>query len=135
MLSLLYVSVSLITRSAEGREVDEIVRSAIDHNLRVGITGALVLVDGRFAQVLEGPRGEVATLMGRIAIDPRHTSVRVVSTSFASERLFPNWGMVQVRDLPQYADLTHIALTAAEAPVGAAMALQQLLRQSATARF
>lgn len=135
MLSLLYVSVSLLARSAESEEVEALVRSAIDHNLRAGITGALVLADGRFAQVLEGPREEVAALMGRIAIDPRHTSVRVVSTSFGSERRFPNWGMIQRRYLPQYADLTHMALTATEAPVGAAKALHQLLEQGATARF
>jgi hypothetical protein len=100
VLSLLYVSVSLLARSAERQEVEELVRSAIDHNLRAGITGALVLADGRFAQVLEGPREGVAALMGRIAIDPRHTSVRVVSTSFVSERRFPNWGMIQRRYLP-----------------------------------
>jgi hypothetical protein len=135
VLSLLYVSVSLLARSAERQEVEELVRSAIDHNLRAGITGALVLADGRFAQVLEGPREGVAALMGRIAIDPRHTSVRVVSTGFVSERRFPNWGMIQRRYLPQYADLTHMALTSAEAPLGAAKALHQLLEQGATARF
>jgi hypothetical protein len=129
------VSVSLLARSAERQEVEELVCSAIDHNLRAGITGALVLADGRFAQVLEGPREEVAALMGRIAIDRRHTSVRVVSTSFVSERRFPNWGMIQRRYLPQYADLTHMALTSAEAPVGAAKALHHLLEQGATARF
>jgi hypothetical protein len=127
--------VSLLARSAEREEVEVLVRSAINHNLRAGITGALVLADGRFAQALEGPRQEVAALMGRIAVDPRHTSVRVVSTSFPSERRFPNWGMIQRRYLPRYAELTHMALTAAEAPVGAAKALHQLLEQGATASF
>jgi hypothetical protein len=127
--------VSLLARSAEREEVEVLVRSAINHNLRAGITGALVLADGRFAQALEGPRQEVAALMGRSAVDPRHTSVRVVSTSFPSERRFPNWGMIQRRYLPQYAELTHMALTAAEAPVGAAKALHQLLEQGATASF
>lgn len=135
MFSLLYVSKSLLTRRREQEEVDAIVDAAIVFNLSLGMTGALVLACGRFAQVLEGPQGEVRSLMARIAVDQRHTQVRVIRTAFQSERAFPNWGMAAIRAPEEFQDLAERASAADEVQTEAAERLFLLLQRNATARF
>ena len=83
-----------VSRAAPGigaRDAYDIIRVSHNHNSRFGLTGALILIDGHFLQVLEGDPFQVRTLYARIAADPRHTnlelrqSTRIAQLSFASE--------------------------------------------------
>jgi hypothetical protein len=90
---LLYVSRSLLRLPGQSGEVDRIVAVARRENARLGVTGALVFSRAHFAQVLEGDRQAVETLMARIRRDSRHDSVTVVAEGPRDGRLFPHWSM------------------------------------------
>lgn len=135
MFSLLYVSVSLFEEEVEQPELQRLVEAATAHNLNVGVTGALVLAQGRFAQALEGPEDEVRALMGRIAVDSRHTRVRVIRTAFQSERRFPNWGMAQLPCSNEFPRLAELTSTADHLPKAEAETLFLMLERAASARF
>jgi hypothetical protein len=90
---LLYVSRSLLRLPEEAGEVDRIAAVARRENERLAVTGALVFTRAHFAQVLEGEKDAVDTLMQRIRADSRHESVTVVSQGGRDGRLFPRWSM------------------------------------------
>ena len=71
-------------------------RSSTAGNSVHGITGVLCFSDGIFLQVLEGGRSAVNRLYNRIAADPRHTDVELLSYEEISERRFAAWSMGQV---------------------------------------
>ena len=63
---------------------------------RIGITGVLCFSDDIFLQVLEGGRSAVNALYNRIAADPRHNDVVLLSYEEIGERRFAGWSMGQV---------------------------------------
>ena len=65
-------------------------------NPKHGITGALMLDEDGFAQVLEGPSHSVKSLFGHIVCDRRHKDVQVMEADFHPERDFANWSMAFV---------------------------------------
>lgn len=58
-----------------------------------GVTGMLLYRTGRFFQVLEGPEGEVRSLVSLIAHDPRHIDMRVIMEEPIGRRQFADWSM------------------------------------------
>jgi hypothetical protein len=69
-----------VSRAASGigpRDAYDIIRVAQNRNTRYGVTGALILVDGHFLQVIEGDSFRIRERYARIAIDPRHTQMDV----------------------------------------------------------
>jgi hypothetical protein len=104
---LLYRSDCAITGLAGDidREVEVIVAAARSSNAASGITGALMLSSGVFIQVLEGPVGAVEATFERICRDLRHRHVRLLELAIAEERVFAEWGMVQVTPTLQLAQL------------------------------
>src|ERR1700761_3819636 len=90
--------VSRQARPLSDTEVDLLVKLAADANLRCDVTGALVVADRVFFQVLEGPTDIVASLFDRIRQDPRHTNVECLAEQDNCEiRFFPWWSMRRVR--------------------------------------
>ncbi|MEM6745535.1 MAG: BLUF domain-containing protein, partial [Pseudomonadota bacterium] len=73
--------------------VVSLARDAAANNLRTEVTGVLLADAGVFVQWLEGPKAHVDALMARIAADPRHRDVSVLSAGWAAERRFPDWPM------------------------------------------
>ncbi len=85
-----------------------ILKHARSANAARGITGALMLYDDWFAQVLEGPQAAVEALYARIKTDTRHDSVRLNEAGTVPVRLFDKWAMAVVAehhepDLPMVA--------------------------------
>ncbi len=83
-----------VSRAATGitaRDAYDIIRVSHNRNSRYGLTGALILIDGHFLQVLEGDAFRIRERYARIAADPRHTevelrqSVRIQELRFADE--------------------------------------------------
>jgi hypothetical protein len=62
-------------------------------NAKSDVTGCLLLVNGWFLQLLEGPRDAVESTLARIAIDPRHNDLQVIENRLADERIFADWAM------------------------------------------
>ncbi|MEO8281208.1 MAG: BLUF domain-containing protein [Ideonella sp.] len=77
-------------------ELVAILKKSKANNPRQGVTGVLCLSGGVFLQVLEGGRTQVSSLYNRIAADPRHHDVCLLSFEEIGERRFEGWAMGQV---------------------------------------
>ena len=93
ILSVIYHSAA--TSGLSSLDVDEILAASRTRNRRNGVTGMLLLENGRFLQALEGPEEEVRALMARIEQDPRHEHVRILVEETQAGRRFPDWAMAR----------------------------------------
>ena len=93
LFQLLYQSRALVP--FEPADLLALLRQSRAHNRAHGITGLLLLTpDGRFVQLLEGPREAVRELYyHRIVPDPRHFSCNIISEGPCLERCFADWHM------------------------------------------
>jgi len=92
---IIYVSRSLL-RGDEAQvaaELRRILAVSRRNNASEGLTGALLLGPGSFAQVLEGPMAAVENAFERIQDDPRHADLVVLETGGVAARAFPDWSM------------------------------------------
>lgn len=62
-------------------------------NARDDITGALIVRQDMYMQLLEGPKKAVEAAYIRIRDDDRHTDIRAVRRMPADQRLFADWAM------------------------------------------
>ncbi|MEJ8406079.1 BLUF domain-containing protein [Brevundimonas vesicularis] len=74
--------------------IAEIIAVSDRNNRRDEITGALVIGDGVFLQILEGARQDLDRTLARIVRDPRHTGLRTIDRRGVARRAFAEWGMV-----------------------------------------
>ncbi|MEJ2890900.1 BLUF domain-containing protein [Actinomycetospora aeridis] len=93
---LIYQSHSRIPKTDRPTVLAEIFSQARSRNKGAEITGALLITDHYFAQVLEGPQGNVEELYGRISADPRHERLAVLDSGTVDHRAFGRWSMAQV---------------------------------------
>ncbi len=89
-----YLSKICKVQNPNGLELsDRILEKSRPYNQSVGISGVLVMCDGSFLQVLEGPEEHVRSLFAKIEKDPRHTDVRVLVDRPIEHRQFGDWAM------------------------------------------
>jgi hypothetical protein len=81
------------SRCAHGVDVDRIVQQSRHNNAVDGVTGLLWYQDGLFLQVIEGPESSVAATFARIATDPRHEELTILSDRPIEAREFGYWSM------------------------------------------
>jgi len=109
MLSLyraLYVSRAAPGVLEQHLETASLIVAASDRNNRhLGVTGALLAHNGWFAQAIEGERARLAGLLLKIARDPRHTAIEILTFAPAQSRLFTDWGMAHALITPEVAPL------------------------------
>lgn len=91
IVSVLFVSRSLLGRAEYAREFDSIVATAMRNNDRLELSGAIVSTGGWFAQLIEGPESAIDFMIARIAADPRHRDMRIVCRSIRADRRLPTW--------------------------------------------
>jgi Sensors of blue-light using FAD len=94
LVRLMYAS-----RAAEpvrAESLNAILKKSTANNPAAGITGVLCFSGQIFLQVLEGGRSQVSKLYNRIASDPRHSDVVLLSYDEIDERSFAGWAMGQV---------------------------------------
>lgn len=132
---LIYVS-DLVNQD-EG-QIASIVESAVRHNREDGITGMLLYSGGNFLQVLEGEKSRVRGTYDRIAMDPRHRNLTLLTEEEVPERHFANWSMgyrqlgaEEVAKMPAYAPYFQFGFRSAslQAKPGAARELLELFSQ------
>ncbi len=95
MLSrMFYVSTAVgpITTAVTGT----ILRSAQAHNAANRITGVLCQGQGVYMQVLEGERGQIEALYGRILQDKRHQDIVLRQQEDIARRRYGRWAMAHV---------------------------------------
>jgi hypothetical protein len=91
MYRLIYKSRS--TRKIDWNLVNEIIRSSEAGNVEEGITGVLLATDTHFLQVIEGDFEQINRVFLRIARDPRHEEIQLISFGCVEGRLFGGWAM------------------------------------------
>ncbi len=77
---------------------DALYAQAASFNAEAGITGALLYIDGRWAQILEGDHATITSLYDRITRDPRHERVTLDCVVETRSRLFADWSMGRITD-------------------------------------
>jgi hypothetical protein len=108
---LIYRSHSLLPNGGKDENgLLEILKQARIRNALKGITGALMLYDDWFAQVLEGPQAAVEALYAKIKADTRHDAVRVSEAGQVPKPLFGKWAMAVVAEHHQ-PDMPLVATT------------------------
>ena len=91
---LIYVSrIAPLAKVDLAGTVAEVLRASRANNARAAVTGMLLTLDGFFVQALEGPDERVSTTFARVALDRRHTDVKVLGSDFSSIRTFGRWAM------------------------------------------
>jgi hypothetical protein len=71
----------------------DILKTAVEHNAREGLTGYLVIRNEWFLQALEGEDSKVSALYSKIAKDPRHEDCTVLRRQKILYRSFEGWAM------------------------------------------
>src|SRR5690554_469066 len=85
-----------VSRAAAGidlTKVFEVIRASHALNTARGLSGALLFLDGWFAQIVEGPAASVDAAFNCIAADARHFDVGLRIRSRALGRVFPGQAM------------------------------------------
>lgn len=77
--------------------VDQILQKSRANNDRDGITGALVVGEQSFMQLLEGDRTAVAACFMRIMQDGHHRDIKIISAGDIERRSFLEWSMHLIR--------------------------------------
>jgi EAL domain-containing protein (putative c-di-GMP-specific phosphodiesterase class I) len=91
LIHLIYNSVA--TSAQAGAEVHDILAKSRTNNAACQVTGMLLLAEGSFFQVLEGPAAAVEATFARISTDPRHARVTVIIREPIARRSFAEWTM------------------------------------------
>jgi hypothetical protein len=73
--------------------VNSILETSQKQNTEIDISGVLVATRSHFLQVLEGSFEAVNDLYYKIARDPRHERVQLVSFTCTERRIFNRWEM------------------------------------------
>jgi hypothetical protein len=100
--ALMYRSVAREAPSAEA--LHHLLRQCRERNACEGLTGFLVLHQGRFVQWLEGPEAGLQRVWASIERDARHHRVELLQRTHGTDRLFAGWqmqlGMADTADAP-----------------------------------
>lgn len=74
-------------------DVRQLLATCHKNNSRDNITGFLHYNGYYFLQVLEGGRAVMSSCYHRIAADPRHNNICLISAEDVTTRAFPTWSM------------------------------------------
>lgn len=85
--------ISCYNTSNANIEVARILEQARRNNERNGITGALVINESYFLQVIEGSRPIINALLQKLVNDDRHFSLSVVECHEIEQRRWSKWSM------------------------------------------
>jgi hypothetical protein len=107
---LAWFSRARLRPSAETEDLQAILWASRQNNRRDDITGALLLRDGLFAQILEGRLAMLEAAFERIQLDQRHEQARVLYIQPITERRFRGWDMAYAGVGPKLASPLGTAL-------------------------
>lgn len=96
IIELLYASRAAFAPVGGGGiepEVARILAQSRRNNPRHNVGGVLCYRDGNFLQCLEGEAREVESVYKKIATDPRHQDVKILSRRPVASRRFKSWSM------------------------------------------
>lgn len=113
-----------------------LVRTGAARNIAAGITARLFARGDRFVHLLEGRRDPIASMLARIAADPRHRDMEQIMACERRDRLFPEWplAITDASNLPErdWSDVTRSMTAIPRSGVQAALRLRRLAAQGIT---
>ena len=119
-------SVSRATAAFDNAQVQSILQASRRRNARLDVTGCLLFSGHCFAQVLEGRQAVVSALARKIAADPRHVGVRVLSEGQRDERDYADWAMGYLYDLNLEDDLETLLMIPDRSPAVTADVMERM---------
>ena len=90
------IRVTYLSRSTEPLSADALLTLLSQchrNNTARGLTGMLLFGNGTFLQSIEGDEVAVDALLDRIAVDPRHTALKILRRETITNRQFADWSM------------------------------------------
>lgn len=93
MKSIIYTSHIADDIQSESSLLHEIISHSQTANPAIGVTGAMIMSDRQFLQVIEGEEQAVLQLFTKISADKRHSQVDVLYHESISSRSFEQWSM------------------------------------------
>ncbi len=118
--------VSRAATAFDNAQVPSILQAARRRNARLDVTGCLLFSGHCFAQVLEGRQAAVSRLARKIAADPRHVGVRVLSEGQRDERDYADWAMGYRYDLNLEDDLETLLMIPDRSPAVTADVMERM---------
>jgi hypothetical protein len=110
---LMYRSRDRVPAEDRGNELGALFASSRSNNEKRDITGALLLTESWFVQVLEGDEVAVRSLFATIQADPRHDRIELLFEGPADDRVFAHWSMAKIAmsdsDIPLNAQISEIS--------------------------
>ena len=103
MYRLIYKS--RVTRELDWPVIEDILHHSAANNSLAEVTGFLLATRNHFLQVLEGRFEDVNETFFRIARDPRHERIQLLSFEVVDARLFESWAMKGIGILDANTDL------------------------------
>jgi hypothetical protein len=97
LVRLIYAS--RLTAPLGKSDAEQIMRTSLQRNDSIGVTGYLCVSPTHALQCLEGPRNAVNDVYNRVVADKRHFQVTLLRYAEPWRRLFPVWGMGFTDDL------------------------------------
>lgn len=94
MKTIVYTSRVAESVADEQELLTQITTHAQQNNPAQSISGAMVLMNHHFLQILEGPIDNIEKLTEKIANDSRHTDFQVLFEEPILERSFAEWSMM-----------------------------------------
>ena len=133
---LIYRSRDLIPDGDRKAELGRLFSAARSNNKKQQVTGALLVNDSWFVQILEGDEDVVRALYQRIEKDPRHDTVTVLDVRTVEERTFARWAMARVSehdepDIPLIAHVDGISPASSRGTTDAQEKLLEVMREAA----
>lgn len=137
IFQLTYHSKSKICPHDAKEAISNILRVAQKRNRENGVTGALILHQDRFAQIIEGAQESVEALFDEILNDTRHKEIKVYRQSAQVPRIFGDWHMALIgedeeADIPLFATKNAIAISAEVQLSDSQRKATQILRELVT---
>ena len=118
--------VSRATAAFDNAQIQSILQASRRQNSRLDVTGCLLFSGHCFAQVLEGRQAVVSALARKIAADPRHVGVRVLSEGQRDERDYADWAMGYLYDLNLEDDLETLLMIPDRSPAVTADVMERM---------
>lgn len=84
---------SFQTQMMTQKDVEDFLLYIREKNSRLGVTGILLLIQGKFIQYIEGPSTKIDELYKTIEKDKRHKDMMLLDTGSINEQQFKDWSM------------------------------------------
>ncbi|TNJ40143.1 BLUF domain-containing protein [Phaeobacter sp. B1627] len=89
-----FVYVSTATGPLSAHQIADIAGACHRNNRRAGLTGILVVHQGKFFHILEGDETAIRRRAQKIQDDPRHSTFEVIEAREIQRRAFVDWTFV-----------------------------------------